>query len=53
MDTWVCTTCQWDKRKVSMVGLDDITIDNVDPLEGATHHFICGDSCAMWALRIK
>jgi hypothetical protein len=36
MDTWVCTTCQWDKRKVSMVGPDDVTIDNMDPPEGAT-----------------
>jgi hypothetical protein len=32
---------------VSMVGPDDITIDNVDPLDGATRHYRCGENCAM------
>jgi hypothetical protein len=44
---------QWDERKVSMVGPDDVTIDNVDPPEGATRHCRCGDSCAMWARKLK
>jgi hypothetical protein len=38
---------------MSMVGLDDVTIDNMDALEGATHHCICGDIFSMWARRVK
>jgi hypothetical protein len=40
-------------RQARVVGPNDVTIDNVDPPEGATHHNRCGDSCVMWARRVK
>jgi hypothetical protein len=53
VDTWACTMCQWDKRKVSIVGPDEVIEGDVDPPEGATRHCRCGDSCAMWAREVK
>jgi hypothetical protein len=41
------------KRKVRVVGPDDVVEGDVDPPEGATCHCGCGDSCAMWARRVK
>jgi hypothetical protein len=41
------------KRKVNVVGPDDITEGDMDPPKHATCHHLIGDNCITWAQRVK